>query len=69
MAGHGLIVIGRTGFEHEELSVLPGQETVREVMLDVPEEDEQAVPGSDSFTGVYHCIIYFDRRETLLFSE
>jgi hypothetical protein len=69
MVGRGLIVIGRTGLENEELSVLPGQEAVREVMLDVPEEDEEGVPGSDSFTSVYHCIICLDREHTLLFSE
>jgi hypothetical protein len=67
--GHGLIVVGSTGMEHEELSVLPGEETVHYIILDVAEEDEEQVPELHAFTSVYHCILYCDRERTLLFSD
>jgi hypothetical protein len=69
LAGHGLFVIGSTGHEHEELSVIPGDETVHYIMQDIPEEEEPILPGLCTFTSVYHCVLYFDRKHTLLFAD
>jgi hypothetical protein len=66
--GLGLIRIGATGDEHVPLTVRANEEIVYELDLEAQAYEEEAdLLEADNFPSIYHCVIYFHRRKTLLY--
>lgn len=63
---HGLMRIGDLTEEHQELAVMPGEEKVYYIDLEVLYEDGLS---ERSFATIYHCILYADRLKSVLHSE
>jgi len=69
LASRGVVVIGSTGLEHEHLDAGPADETIYEVDAVEGCETEEALLSLTRFSSIFHCLLYYDRRETLLFSR
>jgi hypothetical protein len=65
-----LIEIGSTGDADVPLAVRPNEETGYELVLEAQDyEDETDLLGVTSFTTIYHCLIYYHRKKSLLYAQ